>query len=619
MQFSAFLFNPIIRVYTLRALLLVALAVIALEWGTLVNFGQKWRIAVQWTLPSMGLGCLIVVHHISALFATQKLIAVVDLFLNISEIICAIVLIVLNETSDILKILYVIGLQDVSLLNPILISLLNPILNRILKSLILILLTATATFRIATFRASPDRFWRQKFGFLGCCPPANPPYTPSRILLNRSLARPLVRGEFWGIILLRALILSGIVLGFPVFAVYSIIYSPLRTHIRSDTFTDRLGHPWEIVYPTEGAITVIYNPFPSENNFIANVTASGWDNIAVACPSVLTSRSDTRDLPSCWDFGCFYQVAKCPVSWDQTTNITVSLSFSPQNALFPIYILPGQGDINDVFTFTDRIPVLRGSRLFVCMTWTSRRIISKPSSLLSAPFDVTYLIQISWCLKLMYHQPWRTVQHMEVNTLLNINHLEASEPFSSTVTLVPRENYPTKWVQESTATPLDGISKVGGLWTFVEGVFVLLFGANVIYFAFGRRPLTALGIVHLFQRRGLIKQWHEDFPALHDEGGRPGDASAGIVAFIRERLVDLDPVEGQDGKDATTDDLEAQNGEQNSENQADCAPQSPRSMEGDVLLNPVHNESSTPFSGLNPSRKYLIQAGYRLDDVPLTD
>jgi hypothetical protein len=32
----------------------------------------------------------------------------------------------------------------------------------------------------------------------------------------------------------------------------------------------------------------------------------------------------------------------------------------------------------------------------------------------------------------------------------------------------------------------------------------------------------------------------------------------------------------------------------------------------------VHNESSAPFSGLNPSRRYLIQAGYRLEDEPLT-
>ncbi|KAJ7208617.1 hypothetical protein GGX14DRAFT_566833 [Mycena pura] len=51
------------------------------------------------------------------------------------------------------------------------------------------------------------------------------------------------------------------------------------------------------------------------------------------------------------------------------------------------------------------------------------------------------------------------------------------------------------------------------------------------------RPLSALGVVHLFQRRSLSRQWNEDFPALRTEGGLPGSESAGIVAFIRERLV----------------------------------------------------------------------------------
>jgi hypothetical protein len=74
---------------------------------------------------------------------------------------------------------------------------------------------------------------------------------------------------------------------------------------------------------------------------------------------------------------------------------------------------------------------------------------------------------------------------MELYTLLNANYLEKTTPFLSTVVIVQRQTEPTKWVQESAATPLDGISTVGGLWTFVEGAFVLLFGANVIYFAFG--------------------------------------------------------------------------------------------------------------------------------------
>ncbi|KAJ6473445.1 hypothetical protein DFH09DRAFT_1343615 [Mycena vulgaris] len=109
------------------------------------------------------------------------------------------------------------------------------------------------------------------------------------------------------------------------------------------------------------------------------------------------------------------------------------------------------------------------------------------------------------------------------------------------LTLLNRYGFSTKLVQDTMdASPLSGISALGGFWSFVNGAFALIFGANVIYFAFGRRPLSALGIVHIFQRRGLTRQWHRDFPALHSEGGRPGSDSAGIVAFLRNRLVDLD-------------------------------------------------------------------------------
>jgi hypothetical protein len=57
-----------------------------------------------------------------------------------------------------------------------------------------------------------------------------------------------------------------------------------------------------------------------------------------------------------------------------------------------------------------------------------------------------------------------------------------------------REGGATKWVQESAATPLDGISTVGGLWIFVEGLF-LFFGANVFYFAFGRYETSLKGLL----------------------------------------------------------------------------------------------------------------------------
>ncbi|KAJ7906934.1 hypothetical protein B0H13DRAFT_1880158 [Mycena leptocephala] len=74
----------------------------------------------------------------------------------------------------------------------------------------------------------------------------------------------------------------------------------------------------------------------------------------------------------------------------------------------------------------------------------------------------------------------------------------------------------------------------------INGTFVLFFGANIVYFLFGRRPLSALGLVHIFQRRKLVDKWNEDFPAWRTEGGTPGSESAGVVAFIREGLIDLD-------------------------------------------------------------------------------
>ncbi|KAJ7120102.1 hypothetical protein C8R44DRAFT_877571 [Mycena epipterygia] len=47
-------------------------------------------------------------------------------------------------------------------------------------------------------------------------------------------------------------------------------------------------------------------------------------------------------------------------------------------------------------------------------------------------------------------------------------------------------------------SPLSGISALGGFWSFVNGAFTLIFRANVIYLAFGRRPLSAPGLYIYF-------------------------------------------------------------------------------------------------------------------------
>jgi hypothetical protein len=74
---------------------------------------------------------------------------------------------------------------------------------------------------------------------------------------------------------------------------------------------------------------------------------------------------------------------------------------------------------------------------------------------------------------------------LEVDTLLPTKQLANNSPVSSTLTIVQRESHPTKHLQEYTsASMIDGISAAGGFWTFVNGTFILLFGANIMYFTF---------------------------------------------------------------------------------------------------------------------------------------
>ncbi|KAJ7635448.1 hypothetical protein DFH06DRAFT_1479115 [Mycena polygramma] len=567
MPFSTILFNPAARVYTFR--LVVAGAVVSAFWAvTLRDF------------MSGGTSGLIFVHHLAA-YVVDKSYESFSHSQELSLVSSRLPVAALDLSVTVLEIILVAYSGLVSGFG---------IYSYIL--LLLIPLVAAAIFRAATIWASPTRFWRQKMLFLGGCPTASPPYTTWRILINRSLARPLVRGEFMGIIILRALILSAIVVAIPLFAIYSIIWIPLQAQVRTTIFSRMWSDPELDLL--EGNATIIYSFAVNSNRTIrANVTAY-IGPVAVVCP--------WDDRPVSTDFvgegqvhDHIMAVAECPWPWIFIDNITFTLTFAPGDRESIVHVIPGQGNLNDLATFTDPIPILPGSHLFAYLTWTRRRIITTSSSLLLGPFT-----------------PFRTVMNMELNALQNVNNVNNPGPLSSRLLLVPRDIWPTKFLQDGAATPLDGISTVGGIWTFINGVFLLFFGANFMYFAFGRRPLSALGIAHLFQRRRLTRQWHEDFPALQTEGGQPGSESAGIVAFIRERLVDI---EGADEKQTVTDaedleELTQLEGNSEAALQTTPAPSVRTTEAGDGSLTSTTHGADT----VGPT-----VFGHRLNEIPLLE
>ncbi|KAJ7187016.1 hypothetical protein C8R46DRAFT_1274006 [Mycena filopes] len=155
------LFNAVFRVWTLRFLL-----------GSM-PFLIIWALLHQnfaWSL----LTCLAIVHHFLAVLQwpiTSS--AIIDLVLT------------LLEFAGVLYIGHLLLQESDQTFNNI------PWLPG--SILMVITLMFSIIFRTATIAKSPEPFLRQHLEFLGGCTPLYPPYTPARILLNRSIARPLFR------------------------------------------------------------------------------------------------------------------------------------------------------------------------------------------------------------------------------------------------------------------------------------------------------------------------------------------------------------------------------------------------------------------------------------------
>ncbi|KAJ7465426.1 hypothetical protein B0H11DRAFT_1922230 [Mycena galericulata] len=194
------------------------------------------------------------------------------------------------------------------------------------------------------------------------------------------------------------------------------------------------------------------------------------------------------------------------------------------------------------------IPIHGGSHLLALATTGVREVFAPVSS------------RSSNLVGLVLGRNTRKVVVTEFNVVQPDPRLSNTGLNSATLFIIPAAFGvdPVILSQDYTDTSVqDGFASLGGFWSFVNGVFVTFFGANIMYFLFGTRPLSALGLVHVIQRSSLIKNWYQDFPALRTEGGQPGTENAGIVAFIRQRLVDVGPDEEVES-DQRTIDLEAQ-------------------------------------------------------------
>ncbi|KAJ7692209.1 hypothetical protein B0H17DRAFT_1179332 [Mycena rosella] len=438
------LFSRTPRIYNLRALLLLTAALIpavveSLPQANTSDYAALYdRYAEAIGIASSG---LIVVHHILRLF-TSKFYAALDWLLTAFEICMVAYLAVFSFY------------PWQSLSNGLNMTLIARVVQ-------LSMLVASELWATATMMKSSQRIFLQRFAFLGGCGPKSIYYSGWRILINRSVDRPLVRGEWRSIGIMRGITLSVLCVFLPILGLYTTILSPINAQV----FTRQIQ---------------------PQGTRSGSIGESDLKLVTCSCPSA--------------------------VPWSEIAVLTLSL---PNNAQVQtggditdsrLFIQLGQGDFTDIMNYTQPISILPGSHLTASLSWIQQQVI--------APGFLAVLGYLA--------MDWRTPGSQDTTTL-SIFHARID---------------PIKFLQQYTeASAVTGLATIGGFGTFVNGAFAMFFGANVMYFLLGED-----------------RTWHQDFPALHTEGGRPGSEDAGIVAFLRERLVDLE----DDELVAPEHDLEAQ-------------------------------------------------------------
>ncbi|KAJ6461703.1 hypothetical protein C8R45DRAFT_941096 [Mycena sanguinolenta] len=314
---SSILLNPAARLYTLRFLLIATVPTIYVSMTAVNVFGTLDQPSYHKGIFGLAMGIIIWAHHILAIFYwTLRGLAVIDLATVVIEI-CG--LVYLTSTGSIESL-------DLRLISDTWLP--SVVAFTILPVAFLFL---SLLFRITTIMATKEKLLAQRFSFLGSCELPSPLYTPASILLNRSLARPLVRGESKYIISARAAVLSCIGVGVPAFGIYSTMIKPAHATVSSIWIprSSRAGDSFDL---PGGKATISFSPplVPEEMSLLT---------VPVRATEPNGSR---REL---WLHGVISVAIGC------NSGECVGLEF-------PILVLPG-------------------SRLFGSLAWSQRKTISQ--------------------------------------------------------------------------------------------------------------------------------------------------------------------------------------------------------------------------------------------------
>ncbi|PPQ79193.1 hypothetical protein CVT26_000442 [Gymnopilus dilepis] len=122
---------------------------------------------------------------------------------------------------------------------------------------------------------------------------------------------------------------------------------------------------------------------------------------------------------------------------------------------------------------------------------------------------------------------------------------------------------------------LSGFAAVGGLWTFLSGIFAAIFGSSLlrILFAYdlklGVKPISLAGVAHSIEREKIQEACRREYPRILDEIRLPPE-ERGLLSLLCDQLIDVKIIEregrksggyvaqsGRGGEDVEMDQLES--------------------------------------------------------------
>ncbi|KAJ7884156.1 hypothetical protein B0H14DRAFT_1402888 [Mycena olivaceomarginata] len=350
--------------------------------------------------------------------------------------------------------------------------------------------------------------WRGKTDFFSGCDVSGMKsgHRPWAIIFGHQPLAPLVRGESPVIIVIRTCILVGLTLGIPAFGIYVMFLGPMSS--QTMTRDIKVSQSWSFDFTT---LDIGINELPVDQNITILLSYSGGPGgegspgyFNVAAQGCLTTNSSLS-----WQLTA---TVTCPFPWSSAPPGGVLLSANFADPWGILYVKAGQGDRSDVDAYTEPIPLVAGARVIAILGLTARKIFSN---------SAIELLGLA--------TPFRTIT---TNSVLYLQADPAPPNVTDTVTLRLRLRNDVIWMTRvvedfADASVLAGFATLGGFWTFANGAFALIFGANILYFLWKTKPLSALGIIHIFQKRTLIQNWHDDFPcsvpkAASRDRSRPG-------------------------------------------------------------------------------------------------